>query len=228
MIEKLLDFFFPKRCLGCGKVGSFICEVCEEKVPFLEIQYCAVCQKPSVSGFTHHRCRGNLKPDRLLCLFSYKGLGQTLVKTLKYGQVLDLSQVLTKYLVNFLDENNVSLGEGSIITYVPIHPIKLLERGFNQVAVLSRDLSKKTGLPTFELLKKVRETTSQTYLKKEERKKNVEGSFEMNEKYQSLADGQDVILLDDVYTTGATLLECSKVLKRAGARYIYLLTLAKD
>lgn len=228
MIENILDFFFPKRCLGCGRVGAYICEVCEERIPFLEDQYCAICQKPSVGGFTHYRCQGLYKPDRLLSLLKYQYLGRKLVTALKYEKVTELRTIIGQQVVNFLDESGVSLGESTVVSFVPAHPLKFLERGFNQSELIAREISRAKGLKLLPVLEKVLETPSQTTLSKKERKENIEGSFAVNSKFSEEVAGHDILLFDDVFTTGSTLLECSKVLKKGGARFIYLLTLAKD
>lgn len=226
--ELLLDLFFPKRCLGCGGFGTFVCEVCEEQLPFLEDQYCAVCNRLSVGGFTHERCRTALTPERFVSLFSYKDLGRALISSFKYDKVRALLPTLLLYINSFLDESGIELGEVALITFVPIHPLKFLERGFNQSEIIASQLARQRNLSMRPVLEKTRETTSQTKLKREERKENVVGSFRLDPKYKSDMTNRDVLLVDDVFTTGSTLLECCKVLKRGGARFIYLLTLAKD
>lgn len=228
MIENILDFFFPKRCLGCGKAGAFVCEVCEEKLPFLEDQYCAVCGRLSVGGFTHERCRGSLAPERFMSLFKYQGVARALVGSFKYEKVTSLLPTLHLYINEFLKESAVQLGEETLVTFVPIHPLKLLERGFNQSEMVAGELGRREGLLMLPVLEKIQETPSQTKLSKKERKENVAGSFGLARKYAKEIMGRDILLVDDVFTTGATLLECSKVLKKAGARFVYLLTLAKD
>lgn len=172
--ERLLDFFFPKRCLGCGRVGNFVCPVCE------------------------------------------------------YEKVFALVPLLVDHLFQFIEESNLILGERTTIAFVPSHQFKIFERGFNQVELLAKELSRRLNLECLPLLEKIKETPSQTSLSKEERLRNVEDSFRVKKEWVSKLEGRDILLLDDVFTTGATLLECSKVLKKSNARFIYLLTLAKD
>lgn len=226
--DRILDFFFPKRCLGCTRVGDFICPDCEQKIPILENQVCPVCQNPSVGGFTHYRCRGHNLPERLLSPFLYKDLTQKIVQSLKYQKVFALVPLITDYLIDFIEENNLSLGEKTIVTFVPAHPFKIFERGFNQVELLAKELSRCLKLECLPLLEKIKETPSQTSLTKEARLENVKDSFQIKAEMMSRAKEADVVLFDDVFTTGATLLECSKALKKGGTRFIYLLTLAKD
>lgn len=226
--EAVLDFFFPKRCLGCGRVGAYICEVCEQKIPFLEDQYCCVCGHLSVGGFTHERCRTTLTPERFISLFAYKDLGRKLIASFKYEKVLSLLPTVLSYVNELLEESGVVLGEETTVTFVPIHPLKFLERGFNQSEIISRELAQARNLSMLPVLEKIKETPSQTKLARKQRKENVAGSFRLVPRYMGDVVGRDVLLIDDVFTTGSTLLECSKVLKKGGARFIYLLTLAKD
>lgn len=228
MKDQILDFFFPKRCLGCGRVDNFVCPVCEEDLPVLQDQSCAVCQNPSVGGFTHYRCQGLYRPERSLSFLVYKGLTQKLIQGLKYEKVFALVPLLVEYLFQFVEESNLSLGEKTVITFIPSHPFKIFERGFNPVELLANELSHRLNLERLPLLEKIKETSSQTSLSKEARLKNVEGSFRVKGEWATKIKGRDILLLDDVFTTGSTLLECSKVLKKSGVRFIYLLTLAKD
>lgn len=226
--ETLIDFFFPKRCLGCSRIGAFVCEICQERLPYLEVQYCAVCDGASVGGFTHERCRTNLSPDRFLSLFDYKDLARNLVQQFKYQRVTLLGETIGDLVTNFLTEGNVDLGPESLTTFVPIHPLKFLERGFNQSEILAKALGGSLNLEVLSALEKTRETKSQTQLSRKERAENVEDSFGLRSGVEDRVRGRDVLLVDDVFTTGATLLECSRVLKRSGVRFLYLLTLARD
>jgi len=228
LTQELLDFFFPKRCLGCGRVGFFICPDCSLKLPYLENQFCSVCNEPSVGGFTHLRCQSRYAPDRFLSLFVYKGLAQNLVKELKYGKVTALRKVVNRLVLEFLEENGIDLGEKTLITFVPIHQFKLWERGFNQSQLLAEEVGKSLNLRVESFLEKVKETRSQTEFKKEDRAQNVKGSLALKKVIDKILQGQDVLLIDDVFTTGATLLECANLLKRGGVRFLYLLTLCKD
>ncbi|MCL5003924.1 MAG: ComF family protein [Patescibacteria group bacterium] len=228
LAEPIVDFFFPKRCLSCGRSGSFVCESCLEKVPWLESQFCPVCLKPSVSGFTHLRCQNSLTPDRFICPLAYKGLVSSLIQSVKYGGVTSLVPYAVSLTKEFMEESLSGIGAEAGLTYVPLHPLKLMERGFNQSLILAKSLGELLRLEVFDLLIKAKETKSQTTFSREERKSNVRGTFKANAVEIQRIKNRDLILVDDVFTTGATLLECSRILKLAGARFIYLFTLAKD
>jgi ComF family protein len=114
----------------------------------------------------------------------------------------------------------------NVVVPVPLHPKRLRWRGFNQSVLLGRELSRvfRLSLDPFLLQRKV-ETPPQTQLNEEERRRNVRGAFAVNP--EKSLQNRSVLLLDDVYTSGATVNECSRCLKRAGAREVYVLTLAR-
>ncbi len=132
-----------------------------------------------------------------------------------------MGRVLAQGCRPWLEEWKVDL-----IVPVPLHPKRLRWRGFNQSVLLGRELSRAFDLPLdpFVLKRKV-ETPPQTQLSEEERHKNVRGAFLMNP--EKSIENRSVLLLDDVYTSGATVNECSRCLKRAGANEVYVLTLAR-
>jgi ComF family protein len=115
---------------------------------------------------------------------------------------------------------------GELIVPIPLHPRRLRQRGFNQAVLLARPLGRMLGIATYpRVLKRVRNTPPQVNLKPEERRKNVRGAFAVSERQRVY--GREVIVVDDVYTTGATVQECAKVLKKAGAEAVHVLTLAR-
>lgn len=151
------------------------------------------------------------------------------IKKLKYKNISGLAPILSDLLIAATNESSFVFGEKSLIIPIPLHPLKKYERGFNQSSLIAEQFSKKLGLIYIEEgLCKVKETISQTKLKIAERSLNVKNSFIVNPRYSSELKNKDIILIDDVFTTGATLREGAKVLKKAGARYVYLLAVAKD
>jgi ComF family protein len=147
------------------------------------------------------------------------------VQKFKYGRKVSLGKPLGRLLARgcheFLNECRPD-----IILPVPLHPKRLRWRGFNQSVLLARQVSRAYNVPMdpFILLRS-RETPPQTQLTEEERRKNMGGAFALNPE-KSVAD-KIVLLVDDVYTSGATVNECSRALKRAGAKAVYALTLAR-
>jgi len=120
------------------------------------------------------------------------------------------------------------LEEADAIIPVPLHRWRLMKRRYNQAAIMAYALQKETGVPALhDALLRTRATQSQGHLSFNERRKNVKKAFAVNEKYADQVKGKTVIVIDDVYTTGATIKECTKVLKASGASRVHILTLAR-
>lgn len=196
----------------------------------LEVQICSACTKPSIGGFTHALCLKPLGAERAICLFKFEGPIKEAISQLKYKGVRGLAESLAELTTESLKDLGVDLGTLSIIIPVPIHPIKQLERGFNQAAILASLLGKRLGIEVWsDFLLKTKDNPSQTKLKLKARAKNVRFTYRIGrkDKRRKIIKGLDVIIVDDVFTSGATLRECAKVIKRAGARFVYLLAIAK-
>ncbi|HCY19026.1 MAG TPA: amidophosphoribosyltransferase [Deltaproteobacteria bacterium] len=151
----------------------------------------------------------------------YEGVLLEAVQRLKYNGKTSLARPLAKLMTKEFSMNNYNL-----IVPVPLHKTRLKERGFNQSLLLARELSKLYNLPIDYLnLRKIRATDPQVNLKGKERIENMKGAFAV--KNGAGFKNKKILLIDDVYTTGATVTECSKVLKKAGAKTIDVLTLAR-
>ena len=147
------------------------------------------------------------------------------VQKFKYGRKVSLGrplgQLMAQGCAEFLNECPVEL-----ILPVPLHPKRLRWRGFNQSVLLARQVSRAYGIPVDPfVVRRNKETPPQTQLTEEERRKNVRGVFSLNP--QKRIEGKRVLLVDDVYTSGATVNECSRVLKKGGAQEVYVVTLAR-
>jgi len=147
------------------------------------------------------------------------------VQKFKYGRRVSLGKPLGRLLAQgceeFLQDCPVEL-----IIPVPLHPKRLRWRGFNQSVLLARQVSRAYNIPLDPfVIYRNKETPPQTQLREEERRKNVRGVFSLNPRKP--IDGKRVLLVDDVYTSGATVNECSRSLKRGGAKEVYVLTLAR-
>lgn len=223
------DFLVPKRCVVCHREGDFFCAHCRQDLVYLEAPVCPVCTRAAIDGFTHPRCRRRFTLDRVFIPFRYRGPLSAAIKKLKYKKVTALSDFLVGLMRETMEEQGVTVGKHALILPVPLHPVKEWERGFNQAALLAESLGKTLGLKVAAgVVKRTKETVSQTRLKVKEREKNVRGAFVVDKTKAAVIKGKDLILIDDVFTTGATLRECGRILKRAGARFIYAFALAKD
>lgn len=191
----------------------------------LEKLFCAVCDRPAVGGFTHPGCTTRYTPERALAGFSYHGPTRRLVQGLKYRRLRRLAAVMADLLVENLAESGVEFGAAAMVVPIPLSFWRRGARGFNQSALLGKALAAKLGLPFREdALRKIRDTVSQVALTRPERTANIRGAFAVKEKLH----GEDILLVDDVLTTGATAREAARTLKHAGAGQVWLLAFAKD
>lgn len=218
-----LDLLFPLRCLGCGKEGTLICNACVAGVPRLSPPFCAVCAQP-VSGKRCRRCAEvSLEVDGIRSPFLMEGVIREAVHSLKYHHVRAAAAQLGQLLARYLLSHPVP---GEVMAPVPLHPRRLRSRGYNQSALLAREVSKLTGLPVNEnLLVRIKDAPPQVRVGSwEERRQNVAGGF------QCVGDvrRQTVMLIDDVVTTGSTMSACAAALKSAGATSVWGLALARE
>lgn len=215
--DLFLDVLFPKFCLGCGKEGKYICERCD-----VFISECEPIE------FTETRVSGEL--DGLISVWEYEGLIKKAIHQIKYQGITDI----IKELMNIIEVVEVGSDPDltPIITYVPMYKKREKKRGFNQAKIIARELAKKTGFPAVCLLKKIKDTKPQMELKQKERLENIKGCFKPAEarprqNCRGRASVKSVILVDDVYTTGATMRECAKVLKKSGMEKVIGFVLAR-
>ena len=218
----LLDFIWPRKCLGCQQEGTLCCATCLKTLKTLDIDYQAWDKQ---DDFYFDHC--------IICLDYHQALTQNLIKTFKYQYLKNIDQILINILYQQI--NKIKLTENIIITNVPLHQKKKRQRGFDQTEILAKGLAKKINQPYLSLLKRDKFTKPQAKLSKKDRQKNVNNVFVVNKKInfktnQNLQQVKDcaIILIDDVATTGATLNQATKVLKNNGFNKIIALTLAKN
>jgi ComF family protein len=219
-----IGLLFPRKCFGCGKFDSYICEDCVKSIPKVK-QICAVCKKPSRNGYTHLRCKKEGAPDRLISVFPYKGAVKKAILTMKYKFAYDIG----KSLAQLTFERWGKIKGKYLLAPLPLHEKRFNWRGFNQSEEIGKHLAKLTGwrfVP--DLLIKKKMTKPQVELGKEERHINVKNVFSINPKYLGWKLKSNVILLDDVWTTGTTMKEGIKALKTFGFKKVWGLAVAKS
>lgn len=189
-----------------------------------------MCGRLSVGGLTHPGCRRTLGMDGLTSIFAYKGLIKKAIKKIKYRFVSDMAGDLTEAFLSFCGENKVFVQfcqDNPLLVPVPLHSRRQRWRGFNQAELLGKMIAKNLGLDFVpDLLARVKETQPQADLKKEERIRNIKGSFKVSPNIL-ISQYPNILLFDDVWTSGATLREAAKVLKRGGAKKVWGLTIAR-
>lgn len=230
-----LDTLFPKSCLNCGTEGSFLCLPCKAGLKPLEHQRCIACQKSTPFGLTHPGCQTPYGADGLISFYDYhdEKVAQILIKG-KYSFLPEVYEILGKLLVKKLQSDFPHLLNPEpftltpILVPIPLHTFRKRWRGFNQAEILCQSISVGLGLETVNALTRKKSTKTQKDLKREARLKNVSGAFAISENLKSSILNHICLLVDDVTTTGATLQEASKILKKSGANKVICLTVARD
>jgi len=227
----ILDILFPTTCLSCEKEGNLLCAECQSallKVPF---QQCILCHKPSPLGFTHSGCKTAHGPDGLISVFDYHDdkISKSIIHGKYYfikGAYRLLGNLAGDYILSREYKNIFFPPNDWQLVPIPLAKQRLRWRGFNQAEIICKALSEKLDLPVVQALNRRRRTKTQKDLKRDERIHNIEGAFAMPDKHA--VKNQNCILVDDVVTTGSTILEAAKVLKRNGAKNVWCLTIARD
>ncbi|MFC1622039.1 ComF family protein [Patescibacteria group bacterium] len=225
-MEKLLNSVFPPKCLFCEANGNIFCEKCLLKCKPLEIDICLICGKFSHFGVTHKKCLSFGVPASIFSCYEYWGLVRTCIKKAKYGS--KLFSALNKLINESLTySKKCGLGyKNMIVAPIPLNKRKYRTRGFNQAALIAKNLANFYNLEyQNSSLTRKKDTFAQYNLGKEMRKKNLQGAFEV--KNISAVKGKKVLLVDDICTSGATLLEASRVLYKADVARVHCFTLAR-
>jgi ComF family protein len=225
LIELAVDSFFPRRCVGCGKVGGFLCPECLGKLPRLLPPLCPNCGRSQASGIVCPSCRQRqTEIDGIRSPFRFDEIIRKAIHQLKYRNLRAISPCLAELLADYFRSNPLP---GEALVCVPLHPRRLRERGYNQSTLLARELSRRIDLPVIEdCLIRVKQAQPQVRaVDVEERRRNVADAFVC---LDEMVSGKQIILIDDVCTSGATLESCAAALKSKGAMSIWGLTLARE
>ncbi len=235
ILRDIADIIFPPQCISCTALlqpitEKIFCSTCREKIKFLTGSLCPICgimffDSPAGS----HLCGNCLeKKPYFSCARAVAGYETAILNAIhqfKYGRDLSIGASLASLMADF-SFPDLEFTDYSLIIPVPLHIKKLRKRGFNQSIIFADAIGKKWQIPVnFSLLKRCKFTLSQTGLDKKERKRNIKGAFEVTDKAEII--GRNILLIDDVYTTGATLNECAKILIKAGVQKVTVLTLAR-
>jgi ComF family protein len=227
-----LDLIFPRKCLGCGKTGAYFCSQCLNFVSLEQERICPVCERPSVGGQTHPGCQKSHSLDGLTSVFSYKGIVKEAIIKLKYNFVSDLAEDLAEAFLSFCGEDGYFAlycqKNDPILAPISLYKTRERWRGFNQSELLGKMIAQNLGLRfTPDLLIRVKNTKPQMELSEKQRRENIRGAFSVNPRFPRPLYHFSFIIFDDVWTSGSTIKEAAKVLKQAGAKQVWGLTLAR-
>ena len=219
----IIDILFPRKCFECGQNDYYLCPKCVSKAkePILT---CPICNGDSPYGVTHIRCRDPLGLDGRLSLWRYsKGIRKAIMG-MKYKFAFEIAKDLSNYAADELKQKKIAFPNNLIVTSVPLYWHRQNWRGFNQSEEIGKIIAKKLGwgFDNTLLTRKVSKKP-QAKLDREERKTNIKGVFKVS---SVLDKDRPILIFDDVWTTGSTVKEATKVLKENGVKRVYCLTLA--
>ena len=213
-IEKILDLIFPPVCGICNKkINTYLCEKCEKEINKIT---CVGENRYDNKYFSTH-----------MYLFKYEGIIRNKIISYKFND----KPYLYKTFCEFIVKNKKVcefLKKYDIIISVPMYKKKKNQRGYNQSELIAKETAKKVENIEYrnDILIKIRNTAKQSSLNKEQRKENLKNAYVVNNKEYIL--NKNILIFDDIYTTGSTANECAKMLKEAGAKDVGILTIAKD
>ena len=231
---RLFDLMIPPRCLACKAVvecqGS-LCSKCWSQIDFIASPQCRICGLPFEHKYENDDslCGACLKDKptyhRARSAFVYIDASKPLVLRFKHADSIHAAPTLAKWMVNAGRE---LLESADLLLPVPLHWTRLLLRQYNQAALLVNSLASETGIPGYnDILTRNRYTPSQGRRSTLQRQRNVSGAFTVGYRGKPLINDKSILLIDDVYTTGATVNACAKALLKAGAKNVNVLTIAR-
>ncbi len=235
--ESLLNSVFPRCCVGCGlsreQGGDYLCGMCRDDIFVIDDPLCETCGRPAdidydypAEGFECGWCRkGVYRFDRARSLGLYDSVLKELIHFYKYRNQPGAIAEIEPFLRDYFEAHRTEY-EGFAVAYVPLHIRRLKDRGFDQAFVLAHTIANILDAPLLEKpLHRIRETLPQARRNREERLKNVKGAFAVVN--PETVSQKNILLVDDVFTTGSTVNEVTRVLKKAKAGRVEVFTLAR-
>ena len=232
MLKPLFDFALPPRCPLCGvtvETDNRFCLPCWQHFDFLSEPWCAACGLPlAFDGPADRLCVTCLVDspahDGVRAVVRYNDHAALIAMRLKYGTRLGLAKLIAQHLRKFVGEYS----DGVIIVPVPLHRSRLWQRGFNQSVLIGRELSRITGIKlNHDAIWRRKATPPLRGMPGKERRRIVGTAFALHAEARSKIDGKTVLLIDDVYTSGSTSSACAQLLKKAGAKQVFVFCWAR-
>lgn len=213
IIEQIVSFLAPHECIVCKKEGLILCDYCRAD-SLLEIpSRCAGCHKTSVQNKTCVKCRPVLRAEHVFVGYAYSGVAETIIAQTKFAHKRQGARVIAKAMAERLPY----LPQDTIIVAVPTAPTRVRERGFDQSTLIARQLAKDLRLKNYNHLCRTTNTRQLGNTRKKRFEQMEQGFFAIN---INKIKEKNVLLVDDVFTTGATIAGATKVLKQAGAKSV--------
>lgn len=229
--ERVLDVVYPGVCHLCGegvRHGGSLCQRCADGLPGLRRPFCEICGEGFDGAIDACFECPNCSDQKFAFEFARPALVRSpgtmaMVHDLKYGRRLELARALADLTVKAFDDSRLEevLSEKWPLVPVPLHRARRRWRHFNQATEVALPLGRALGLPVVEGLKRIRPTVTQTRLSRVQRQKNLRGAFEV---VRGFEPPTGVVLVDDVFTTGSTVHECSRILRKSGVQKVIVVT----
>lgn len=230
--RRIVDYALPPRCPGCGQVTieeHRFCLTCWQALTFLGDPCCVRCGLPfEYAGGAGSLCGGCLAEppayDRLRAAVAYCDISRQVALKLKYSGRPGVAETLAHFMQRHIA---AEAGDGVLIP-VPLHRWRIWRRGYNQSALVASALARRTGLRVeLDLLRRIKATPPLKGMNRRERALAVRGAFQLTDRGRKLVEGRTVVLVDDVFTSGATASACARTLKRGGAAAVNILCWAR-
>lgn len=227
----LLKLLYPPKCIVCSKVlpiqseAPFVCSGCVKHLPQIPLHICPTCGKPldvdAAKPYCVYCTRKLTGFTFLISPFYYdEGVRESILR-MKFGGCANYAETYAYYLYERIQRYG-KLPELDLIVPAPISKNRKKERGYNQAALIAKQLSLRMNVPWEEILLKTKETPPQSTLSAEQRKHNLAGAIT----FAHPITAKNILLIDDVYTTGSTAYACARALKKAGGKQVYIATVA--
>jgi len=231
LFNQIIDLLIPLRCIKCGLIlekSQGLCAACWSKIPFITKPYCACCGLPFDFQIEEEVLCGACSHNRPFyksarSVFIYTSDSKDLILSFKHLDRTHTAPLFASWMSRIVDDI-----KNPLCIPVPLHWTRLFMRTYNQAGLLAQEIAKHKGwtYAPFLLIRK-RRTPSQGHLSKKERIKNMERAFAVPKNKQETLLNQTILLVDDVFTTGATLNACAKTLLKAGAKEVHTITLGR-
>jgi competence protein ComFC len=231
--DAFLSLLYPPHCVSCAatlETGQYLCETCMGAARRIRAPFCETCSQPfdgAIDGpFSCANCgQRHFHFESAVTCYKSRGIVRELIHRFKYQHEFHLRHSLADWLAETLEDSRIASRPFDFFVPVPLHAARLREREFNQAQVLAMLLTKRTGTPVLDCLKRIRYTTTQTRFDRAERMENLLNAFQMRN--TTNVQGRHLVLVDDVLTTGSTVDECARVLKKAGAASVRAVAVAR-
>ena len=224
---------FPPHCAACRvatEPGIHLCADCGKSAQVIERPFCERCSQPFDGAITQQFTCSNCADREIhfecaVAAYLSRGIVRDFIHAFKYNHQFHLRRPLADWLAHTLDDARIASRPFDAFVPVPLHHVRFREREFNQAAELATLVSQRCGIPVLHALKRTRYTSTQTKLDRAERMENLRGAFRV--RHTARVKARNIVLVDDVFTTGSTVEECSRELLRAGAASVRVITVAR-